>query len=58
LSNPEIHTTLVGTADPANIVKNVKWIEEPIDKVLLGNVQRILATIKDRGWVLGRPENN
>lgn len=58
LSKPEIHTTLVGTADPANIVKNVKWIEEPIDKVLLGNVQRILATIKDRGWVLGRPENN
>ena len=58
LSNPEIHTTLVGTADPANIVKNVKWIEEPIDKVLLGNVQRILAAIKDHGWVLGRPENN
>ena len=51
LSNPEIHTTLVGTADPANIVKNVKWIEEPIDKVLLGNVQRILAAIKDHGWV-------
>jgi len=56
LSNPEIHTTLVGTADPANIVKNVKWIEEPIDKVLLGNVQRILATIKDRGWFLVVPK--
>lgn len=58
LSNPEIHTTLVGTADPANIEKNVKWIEEPIDKVVLGNVQRILAGIKDHVWVLGRPENN
>ena len=58
LSNPEIQTTLVGTADPANIEKNVKWIEEPIDKVVLGNVQRILAGIKDHVWVLGRPENN
>ena len=58
LSNPEIHTTLVGTADPANIEKNVKWIEEPIEKVVLGNVQRILAGIKDHVWVLGRPENN
>ena len=58
LSNPEIDTTLVGTADPANIEKNVRWIEEPIDKVVLGNVQRILAGIKDHVWVLGRPENN
>ena len=58
LSNAEIHTTLVGTRDPANIEKNVKWIEEPIDKVLLANVQRMLAPIKDHGWVLGRPENN
>jgi L-galactose dehydrogenase len=58
LSNPEIHTTLVGTADPANIEKNVKWIEEPINKIVLGNVQRILAGIKDHVWVLGRPENN
>jgi L-galactose dehydrogenase len=58
LGNPGIHTTLVGTADPANIEKNVKWIEEPVDKHLLGNVKRILAGIKDRGWILGRPENN
>jgi aryl-alcohol dehydrogenase-like predicted oxidoreductase len=58
LSNPEIDTTLVGTADPTNIEKNAKWIEEPTDTVLLGNVQKILAGIKDHVWVLGRPENN
>ena len=58
LSNPEIDTTLVGTADPTNIEKNAKWIEEPIDAVVLGNVQKILAGIKDHVWVLGRPENN
>jgi L-galactose dehydrogenase len=58
VGDPEIHTTLVGTANPANIEKNVKWIAEPMDKVLLGNVQAMLAGIKDRGWILGRPENN
>ena len=58
LSNPSIHTTLVGTADPANIEKDVKWIEEPIDKMLMAKVQEILAPIKDNGWTLGRPENN
>lgn len=58
VSNPDIHTTLVGTANPVNMEKNVKWIQEPIDKVLLAKVQEILAPIKDRGWTLGRPENN
>ena len=58
VGDPEIHTTLVGTANPGNMEKNVKWIAEPMDKVLLGNVQAILASIKDRGWILGRPENN
>ena len=55
-SNHEIHTTLV--ENPANIEKNVKWVEEPMDKVLLGEVQRLLASIKDHDWILGRPENN
>lgn len=58
VGNPGIHTTLVGTANPGNIEKNVRWIEEPVDKALLANVNKILASIKDRGWVLGRPENN
>jgi len=58
LSNPEIHTTLVGTANPANLEKNVRWIEEPIDQHLLEQVQERLAGIKDRGWTLGRAENN
>jgi L-galactose dehydrogenase len=58
LSNPQIHTTLVGTANPANLEKNVQWLEEPIDKNLLQQVQKLLAGIKDRGWALGRAENN
>jgi aryl-alcohol dehydrogenase-like predicted oxidoreductase len=58
VSNPDIHTTLVGTADPANIEKNVKWMGEPIDKEVMSAVKKILAPIKDRVWTLGRPENN
>lgn len=58
VSNPHIHTTLVGTADPANIQKDVRWIEEPVDKAVMTKVQELLSDIKDRGWILGRPENN
>ena len=58
VSNPDIHTTLVGTADPANMEKDIRWIEEPVDMPVMTKVQELLAGIKDRGWTLGRPENN
>ncbi|MCD6290306.1 MAG: aldo/keto reductase [Anaerolineae bacterium] len=58
LSNPRIHTTLVGTANPENIRKNVRWIEEPIDEELLAEVREILKPIANRTWPVGRPENN
>jgi L-galactose dehydrogenase len=58
VSNPDIQTTLVGTADPVIMDKNVRWIGEPIDVQLMSEIQNILAPIKDRGWTLGRPENN
>jgi len=58
LSNPRIHTTLVGTANPENIRKNVRWIEEPIDEELLAEVREILKPIANKTWIVGRPENN
>ena len=58
IANSAIPTTLVGTANPSNIEKNVSWISEPIDKELLRRVQEILSSVKDQGWILGRPENN
>ena len=58
LANPHIHTTLVGTADPVEIEKDVRWIAEPVDRSLLSQVEAILAPVKDRVWTLGRPENN
>ncbi|GIV79647.1 MAG: oxidoreductase [Litorilinea sp.] len=58
LANPDIHTTLVGTANPENIRKNVAWMEEPLDEELLAQVQQILAPIHNQIWLSGRPENN
>ena len=58
LKNPEIATTLVGTADPANLKKNIGWLDEPIDKALLDTVMQMLNSIKDQTWIVGRPENN
>jgi len=58
LTNPRIATTVVGTANPENIKKNVQWIEEPADPKLLAKVQEMLASIKDQTWIVGKPENN
>ncbi len=56
--NPSIATTLVGTASPENIGKNVRWAEEPIDEELLAEVLRILEPVHNQTWQSGRPENN
>jgi aryl-alcohol dehydrogenase-like predicted oxidoreductase len=58
LSQPDIATTLVGTASPENIEKNVEWAESPLDEALLAEVQAILAPIHNETWPSGRPENN
>ena len=58
LSNPRIHTTLVGTASPENLRKNVAWLAGPMDTELLAEVQSILQPVHDRTWQTGRVENN
>ncbi len=57
ISDPSITTTLVGTAKVANIEKNVRWLDEPLDEELLAEVRAILAPIQDKTWPSGRPEN-
>ena len=56
--HPDIPTTLVGTANPENINRNIDWIEEPMDEDLLQEVQEILKPIQNKTWPSGRPENN
>lgn len=57
-SHRDISTTLVGSANPQNIRKCVKWIEEPIDQSLLVEVQDILTPVRNQIWPSGRKENN
>jgi L-galactose dehydrogenase len=49
--------TVVGSASPANVRRNIAWIEEPIDDDLLASIETILAPVRDLGWVSGRSEN-
>lgn len=58
LENPEISTTIAGSANPNNIRKWARWIEEPIDRQLLNDVLEILEPVKNIGHSEGRPENN
>ena len=58
IENPDLTTTVAGTANPANMTNILKWIEEPLDRQLLAEVQEILEPVKDVLWPVGRPENS
>lgn len=49
-----IATTLVGSANPANVERNLQWIAQPIDRALLDEVLEILSPIHDVTWPSGR----
>ena len=58
LANPDIATTIAGSANPANIRAWAEWAAEPMDQELLADVQQIFAPVKNIGHVEGLPENN
>jgi len=58
VANPDITTTIAGSANPENVQNWAQWIEEPIDRELLKEVLEILAPVKDIGHVEGLPRNN
>jgi L-galactose dehydrogenase len=58
LENPDIATTVAGSANPQNIRNWAKWAGEPIDRALLAEVQAIFAPVKNVGHREGLPENN
>jgi L-galactose dehydrogenase len=58
LANPDIATTLVGSANPKNMRNNITWASELIDRTLLNEVCQILQPVHDVTWPSGRPENN
>lgn len=58
VANPDISTTIAGSANPANIRKWAQWVEEPVDRALLKEVQAIFEPVKNVGHKEGLPENN
>jgi L-galactose dehydrogenase len=58
VANVRFHTTLVGTADPEEVRRNVQAVGKPVDRGLLEEVQNVLAPIRNQSWTVGRPENN
>jgi L-galactose dehydrogenase len=58
VANQAIATTIAGSANPDNINNWSKWIAEPIDEELLGDVRAIFAAVKNIGHAEGLPENN
>lgn len=57
-ANERIPTTLVSTANPDNIRRNIEWAGEPLDEELLSEVLAILAPIHNATWLSGRAEYN
>lgn len=58
IAHPGISTCVTGSANPERIRQWAQWIEEPLDKNLLADVQRILEPIHNWFYIEGRPENN
>jgi L-galactose dehydrogenase len=58
LANPDIATTVAGSANPQNIRNWAKWAEEPLDKELLAEVLEIFKPVKNIGHAEGLPKNN
>jgi L-galactose dehydrogenase len=57
LQHGGIATTLIGTANPENMLRNIAYALEPVDHDLLGQVRAILAPIHNHNFTRGRPEN-
>jgi len=58
LANPDITTTVAGSANPNNIRNWAKWAAEPINQELLAEVLTIFAPVKNIGHTEGLLKNN
>jgi aryl-alcohol dehydrogenase-like predicted oxidoreductase len=58
MTQPDIATTVISSADPQTMEKNIQWATEPMDRQLLDEVLAILKPVHNLAWTSGRPENN
>lgn len=50
VNNPRITTTLFSSANPDNVIKNIEYVEEPIDMELVKEVQEIIGDQMRVSW--------
>lgn len=50
VSNPRIPTTLFSSANPDSVLKNIRYVEEPIDCELVGKVKEIIGDQQRVSW--------
>jgi aryl-alcohol dehydrogenase-like predicted oxidoreductase len=58
IANPDIATTVAGSANPANVRAWAAWAAEPLDEELVRDVHAIFAPVRNVGHVEGLVENN
>ncbi len=58
IANPDIATTIAGSANPVNIRNWAKWAAETLDQELLREVLEIFRPVKNIGHTEGLAENN
>jgi len=58
VSHPNYATCISGSANPDNIRKWARWIEEPVDQELMDEVIKMLEPVKNISHFEGRLENN
>ena len=57
IANPDIATTLVGTASSQNILDNIRYAETPLDQEKLNAVLEVLKPIHNCNFTRGLEEN-
>jgi aryl-alcohol dehydrogenase-like predicted oxidoreductase len=58
IANPDIATTVAGSANPENVRAWGTWAAEPLDRELLHDVQAIFAPVRNVGHTEGLSQNN
>ena len=51
VSNPRIASTLFSSANPENVKKNIRYVEEPIDWNLVQEVKEIIGDQQRVSWL-------
>jgi aryl-alcohol dehydrogenase-like predicted oxidoreductase len=57
-ANPDIATTIAGSANPENIRHWAAWLQQPIDADMMAEVHALFAPVKNIGHTEGLAENN